>query len=330
MRSSLSVVTLMFVLATGCVSERPSGDDDDDGGGSGSGSAIDPDWLASGPVGTLATDSTHLYFAGQGGTLMRVPLAGGTPETLYTMPPITEGFGGVEAIYPAGNDIVFVTQVTDYQTSTTKSLLVVPKAGGAALELSTSQDSRSYLGVTIAGSNVYFSSFTSLLRVPLSGGAVTFVGESPNSVQYWALSPTIVGTDLYWAEGGELYRIPSTATHGEGVMFAELTAAPSIVGTTATSFVTALAPDLYDWPTQIAMVDRATGQVGAPVALGDQANQLVVVGNDVYAATFDGVVRVALGGGAVEHLTTESSMYVAATPDAVFVPNMTGITRIAL
>ncbi len=329
MRSSSLLMTLMFVLAAGCVSERPSGDDDDDGGGSGSGSAVDPGWLSTGSVGTLATDSTHLYFAGEDGTLARVPLGGGTPETLYTMPPITDGFGDVDAIYPAGNDVVFVTQVTDYQGATTKSLLVVPKAGGAARELSTSQDSRSYLGVTIAGSNVYFSSAYSLLRVPLAGGTVTFVGESPNSVRYWALSPTIVGDDLYWAEGGELYRIPSSATHGEGEMFAELTAAPSIVGTTATSFVTALSPGLYDWPTQVALVDRATGQAGAPVALGDQANQLVVVGSDVYAATFSGVVHVPLGGGAIEHLTTEASMYVAATPDAVFVPNMTGITRIA-
>jgi hypothetical protein len=334
MTSKQTIVTLLFVLATGCVTERPEGDDDGGGSGSGSGSALDPTWVESAYVGALAADDTHLYFANQtGGTLARKSLAGGAVETLFTAPAPTSqtAITGITAIYLGPNDIAFVVDEQDYTAQTQKrSLMTMPKAGGAARQLSTSQDSRAYLGATVEGSYVYFSTFTALLRVPLAGGTVTRVGESPNSVQYWAFSPTIIGDQLYWAELNSIYRVAANATDDDGRLFANLPGGGKILGTTPTSLVVGLSDPygLYDPATQFAEVDLVTGNVSAPIAFGEEIEGASVSGDDVFAATFHGAVRVPRSGGAPVVLTTEFSTSVTATDDAVFVGTSTGITRI--
>jgi hypothetical protein len=333
MFSKQTIVTLMFVLATGCVTERPEGDDD--GGGSGSGSAIDPEWVASPYVGTLAADDSHVYFAGQSdGSLSRVSLGGGTAEILYTapMPSSTTANVAITAIYLGPSDIAFVVDENDFIEGTQKrSLMTMPKAGGAAKELSTSPDSRAYLGATIEGSFVYFSTFTALLRVPLAGGTVTRVGESPNSVQYWAFSPTIIADQLYWAESNSIYRVAASATDDDGTLFATLPGGGTILGTTPTSLVVGLSDPygLYDPATQFAEVDLATGNVSAPIAFGEEIQDATLAGDDVFAATFHGLVRVARSGGAPVQVTTDFAFAVTATDDAVFVGTQTGIMRIA-
>jgi hypothetical protein len=331
---SKQMIVTLFVLATGCVTERPQGDDDGEGSGSGSGSAIDPSWVTSPYVGALATDSNHLYFAGQSdGALARVPLSGGAPETIYMAPSTTgDANAAVTAIYLGANDVAFVLDVSDFVAGTQqRTLFTIPKAGGTAKQLSTSQDSRSYLGATVEGSYVYFSTFTSLLRVPISGGTVELVGQSPNSVRYWVFSPTIVNGQIYWAESNSLYRIAANATDDEGTLFTSLPGGAKILGATTTSLVVGLSDPygLYDPATQFAEVDLATGSLSGPIAFGEEIQEATVAGGDVFAATFHGAVRVPRSGGSPVQLTTDFATSVAATDHAVFVGTSTGITRIA-
>jgi hypothetical protein len=337
MFSKQTIVTLMFVLATGCVTERPPGEGDDDGSGSGSGSAIDPSWVASPYVGALAADDSHVYFGGESdGTLARVSVNGGTPEVLYTAPPVTGAsnmaFTGISAIYLGPTDIAFVVDSSDFAAGTQqRTLMTIPKAGGTAKQLSTSNDSRAYLGATIEGSNVYFSTFTALLRVPIAGGTVQFVGESPTSVRYWAFSPTVIGGQLYWAEDHAIYRVAATATDGEGTMFAHTDYGMTIVGTTPTSLVVGVSSQLglYNPADQFAEIELATGTVSAFHPFGAQIRDAVVAGDDLFAATFDGVLRAPRSGAAPTTLMTGQSNAVTATASAVFVGTPTGITRIA-
>jgi hypothetical protein len=338
MFSKQTIVTLMFVLATGCVTERPAGDDD--GNGSGSGSAIDPNWVASPYVDSLAADDSYVYFASDRSqtesVLARVSVNGGTPEVLYTAPPadttVFTAFSRVTAIYLGPNDIAFVVSVGDLASGAQeRTLMTVPKAGGTVKELSTSNDSRSFLGATIEGSNVYFSSFTALLRVPLAGGAVQFVGESPNSVQYWAFSPTVIAGQLYWAENHEIYRVATTATGDDGTMFASTDYGMTILGTTPTSFVVGVStqPGLYNPANQFAEIDLATGTMSALHPLGGELVNAAVAGDDVFAATYQGLIRAPRSGAAPTTLTTDQSNAVAVTAGALFVGTPTGITRIA-
>jgi hypothetical protein len=56
----------------------------------------------------------------------------------------------------------------------------------------------------------------------------------------------------------------------------------------------------------------------------------VVAGDDLFAATYDGLIRAPRSGAAPTKLTTVQSNAVTANHDAVFVGTPTGITRIAL
>lgn len=288
---------------------------------------VEPGWL---PIsGTaLAADDQHLYVGGA--TLDRAPLAGGAPETLYTVPPVENGFAEIADIYLGPQDIVFVTATLDSSLAQTRSLLRIPKAGGPVTTLATSQDQRAFLGATIDGDNVYFTTFTSILRVPLAGGATKFVGESPNSVRYWCFSPTIVGDQLIWAEDAHLYAIAKSATNGDGAPLASLPGVGRIIGTDG-ALVVALSSQIANQggPESFVEVDPTTGATTAPIAFGRDIFQAIATDAHVWAAGFDGLLRVDRASGAAELVTQDAAFAVAASADAVFVATSDGITRVA-
>lgn len=323
------ILSLVFAAAA-CTTERPT-DVPVDGSGSGSGSGVDLDWVPNLTATALATDASYLYI-GTGPALARVPLAGGTPEPLYTAPSSADAVTVIEKIAVGPSDVVFVASSLDTTTGAQQlSLYRLPLAGGTATMLATSADSRSYLGITIAGTDVIYSTFTALYRVPLAGGASKFIAQSPRSVRYWIFSPTVLGANLVWAEGAELFSIPMTRT-GQGVALATLPGTGTIIGGDATKLVVALSSAIanQEGPTSFIEIDPATGAAAsAEIAIGHAANEAIATTTDVWAASLQGLVRVPRSGGAPEIVIPDPTFVVASSADAVFSATNAGIARIA-
>lgn len=291
---------------------------------------VDLDWVPGLTATALATDASHLYI-GTGPTLSRVPLAGGSPETLYTATGSPDTSNVIEKIVVGPADVVFVQSTLDTSTGAQQlSLYRIPLAGGAATMLGTSADPRSYIGMTIAGTDVIYSTFTALYRVPLAGGPTKFIAQSPRSIRYWIFSPIVLGANLVWAEGAELFSIPMSRT-GQGVSIATLPGTGTIIGGDATKLVVALSSAIanQEGPTYFIEIDPATGAAaGAEIAIGHVAQEVVATTTEVWAASLDGLVRVPRAGGAPEVVVKTPTFVVAASSDAVFTSTNAGIARI--
>lgn len=324
--------SLLAVVAAGCVTERA---DDGTGTGTGSGSGepdtIDERWSTAAHVSELAADSSHVYFVSDGVRLSRKAIAGGSEEALFQLDAAGDAFTMIIALHVGPSDIVFVTEAYDLETGySTRRLMTMPKTGGTARQLASSTDVRAYLGVTVDSTHAYFSSFTSLLRVPLAGGTVQFVGESPNSVRYWAFSPVLADRQLYWAEMSAIYRVSATGVDQEGTLVANIGGEARIIS--ADPFVVTASPsfDYSGLAESFAVIDPTTGTRGPDVPFGEEVDAAITAGDSVFAASRSGLIRVPLAGGTPEHVTTTAATALAATDDDVFVGTATGITRVTL
>lgn len=324
------ILSLVFAAAA-CTTDRPTDvPGDGSGSGSGTGLVVDLDWVSGLTATALATDASHLYI-GTGPTLSRVPLAGGVPETLYTAPASPQAVTVIEKIVVGPSDVVFVESALDTTTGGQQlSLHRIPLSGGAATMLASSADSRSYLGVTIAGADVIYSTFTALYRVPLAGGTSKFIAQSPRSIRYWIFSPTVLGTNLVWAEGAELFSIPMTRT-GQGVSIATLPGTGTIIGGDATKLVVALSTSVanQEGATSFIEIDPTTGAAASgSIEMGHVTHEAIATASDVWAASLDGLVRAPRDGSAAKVVITDPTFVVAASNDAVFTATNAGIARI--
>lgn len=128
-----------------------------------------------------------------------------------------------------------------------------------------------------------------------------------------------------------LYSIPLART-GEGTALAELPGVGTIIGGDASALVVALSLSIANQTGPLAFVEinPTTGAaLGAPVAIGHEANQAIATESDVWAATWDGLVRTPRAGGTPEIVITTPTLALAVSADAVFAPTETGIARIA-
>ncbi len=87
-----------------------------------------------------------------------------TSSTYTRAPSAPDVLGGIASLSVGATDVVIVETELDSTGGTKKTLSIIPKAGGAGGVLATSQDSRAFLGVTLDGEYVYYSSNTSVLR----------------------------------------------------------------------------------------------------------------------------------------------------------------------
>ncbi len=333
------VVSVAFAFTVGCVSERT--DDPDDGDGDGE-PEVEADWLLTSAVTALATDATHLYVVADGGSLLqRVPLAGGTPETLHALAtPAGDDFPPfIGSIYLGPDEVVFVVSDWGDIASGTgdKSLHAVSKGGGPPRELARSTDSRSFLGVTVADGNVYYSSAYAVSRVPLAGGTSQFVGESPDSTRYWIYSPVVIGADIYWTELGRVFRMAKNDPDKEGTVIAEVIGMATILAVDGTLVVGVAAHTETDYksydapPDHVVELDPATGALGTMMPLGIEAWGTTVDSQSVWGASpFDGIVRMRRDSGTVEAVVPAKTTTLAVSTGVLFFATETGVTRVSL
>ncbi len=137
--------------------------------------------LATGQAGpsALATDGTHLYWTNTaGGELMRLPLAGGTPERLVSGQSQPRKLAlGPTHVYWANRG--------------SSSIMKAPLAGGEATVVAA--DQADLEDVAVAGDILFWADGSSLLmKAPLAGGAASAVSQKPSGSRDIATSATHV------------------------------------------------------------------------------------------------------------------------------------------
>ena len=333
----LALVTFVSLLAA-CGPDGPEDGPTVDGGPGGTSGTLDIDWHPThAPALALAADSTHVYYATHD-RIQRVPVSGGEAEVLYAIPPAGGEtlFRSVSSLYLGPDEVVFVLSATQMNQSTTKSLLSVPRTGGAATTLAQSGDVRAFLGVSFDAEYVYYSSFTSLVRVPRAGGMPRFVGNSDQSVRYWMFSPVVTAETIDWAEGGALYRMAKSDVGGEGQAFAELPGVGAIIAREP-AYVVALSDQIafQSPPSSAVVVDPATGAVGPELPLPGMTSiapveQTVAASPEyLWAASIDGLWQTSRSGGAPARVLDGVIAAVTAGPDGVYAATQTAIVRSA-
>jgi hypothetical protein len=265
-------------------------------GGACSAGVCQPLTLASGQSVAIAVDTTSVYWSTVAGTLMKVPLGGGTSQTLAS-PNTTVFFLAVDA-----------TSVYWTETLTGGSLVKVPIAGGAtqtlAAEATTGQD---YGSIAVDATSVYYLASAApgagvVARMPVNGGTPqTLVSGSPSLRDFVGVNCPLPpagcnATTVYW--------MASTVDAGAGT----LTSVPADGGMQATlasglsPVAIAVNPASVYWsntdnPSAVMKVPVGGGM---PVTLASgHPTGIAVDGTSVYWTDFLGgtVMTVPVGGG---------------------------------
>jgi|GEM_PF-6549375 len=322
----VSLAISYAVLVVGCGSQRPESTVDG-APGDGSTSVVE-----SSRIGQLAADDHDLFYV-EDTAVKAIPLAGGTPTTLYTAVAPTGALTMIDRFVVGSSELLFVvSHIDDVTLATDETLFLVPKTGGTALALATSNDSRAFLGAAFDGNDVYFSTFDSMFRIPRTGGTTTFVGQSNGSTHYWVFTPVLTADQVYWAEGTNLYRMARTDSSKRGGLFATLPESESgKILAKGAKFVVALSPDLdfLAWPDAFVEIDSTTGAVGTRVPLA-VANilEVAVTNSYVWTASPTGLVRVPRAGGEPVQALAAACTSVVAAGSSMYAATNAGIMRI--
>ncbi len=139
----------------------------------------------------IAVGATSLYWTLSSGAVLTMPIAGGTPKTLYP------GGSGAEGIALDDRYLYWSTYFGG-------TILRMPLAGGTVDTLLTTD--RRPIGVAVDANNLYFSTFYgAVMQLPLAGGAPTTI--YPESTTFCS-GVAVNTTDLFLGTYSELYEIP--------------------------------------------------------------------------------------------------------------------------
>jgi hypothetical protein len=165
-------------------------------------------------VAGMAIDSTSLYWGTEGGALMRVDKAGGSPVTLASEQAwvYNPAVDSTNVYYGTGP---FPT-INGVSQGPSGAVVSVPLAGGTSRTLASGQDfSVDYIAVQ--GSYVYYATAPyppgssrpgSLMRVPIGGGAPTTLASESDRIDALAVD----SANLYW--GGHAIGLKSMPLAG--------------------------------------------------------------------------------------------------------------------
>jgi hypothetical protein len=179
----------------------------------------------------IVVDATSVYWTANGGSVMKVPIDGGTPTTLASGQSTPWGIavdatsvywvdvgngndGSVMKVPLAGGTPVVLAsgQITNHAGSlaidaariywsTDQGVEAMPLAGGTPEQLIVSTETPKIFGVD--ATNVYWAGYTSgILEAPLDGGAVMTLAPGTG------YAGTLQGTSLYYLVGQDVLTVP--------------------------------------------------------------------------------------------------------------------------
>jgi hypothetical protein len=298
----------------------------------------------------IAVDSRNVYWANAGerpsgsgtpramGTIMSVPIAGGTPVTLAS------GQAYPVGIAVDGDDVYWTNQGYPPGTLDTNvgTVMQVPRGGGVPITLAAGQPEPQ--GIAVAGSVVVWTLLGPIqsgavgpglvLTVPVGGGDITTVAttgpatavaSSPSGNAYWACAAGIESAPL---DGGP---IEPVTPRSMGAVWVALDAT-SVYWTTHTG---ALKDQFYQVmrtpiaggatvPLNTVADDAPIGGIAAlplPLAPGEKATHVYFTGACSHSSlnTWSGLCRVAPDGEGLTTLFTEDADFGAVAVDATSV-----------
>ena len=209
--ASTTVLLALAVMGAGCGGGASAGPGA--GGASGGGGSVGggtPIALASNEVGAwaIAVDATHVYWTNQDTrTVMKVPIAGGTPVML--------AMGATAAQLP-WDVAVDGGAVYWNEYASPGSVMTAPVAGGAPAAVAAQQNGPRNLA--IAGGNVFWINLWILgndsgavMKTPVAGGApiaLASAQDDPNGI-------AVDGESVYWTNlGGTIMKLPIARRRG--------------------------------------------------------------------------------------------------------------------
>jgi hypothetical protein len=267
----------------------------------------------------IAVDATSVYWldgmaSGGGGSVMKVPVAGGTPTTLAS--------GSTDAIER------FVVDATNvYWATWSGTIMKVPLGGGTPTKLCSYPGNRSTSAIAVDAANVYWSVYTgdAFMKVPLSGGvATTVLARQPgmNEIDDMAVD----ATSIYWVVMG------SSSPDGV-VMKMSLTSGVLTTLASGQQYPSRIAVDSTSvyWITAAGLLMKVPLGGGTSTTLTTSGRGFALDTANAYWTTAQAVMKVSLQGGIPTTLVQGISCgyYIAVDATSVYF-NGSGLMKIPL
>lgn len=262
----------------------------------------------------IAVDSSSVYWTNAGvslsdGSVMKVPVGGGTPTTLVSSVPNPRAIA-VDATS------VYYWFMRNPQGVTVSS---VPLGGGTPTIVSSGQGLEP--SIAVAGSYLYgvtWNNYGVVLKIPIAGGSATNIALNQNQPD----SVAVDATNVYWASYGASKVLKAPIGGGTVTTIAQTKTPPGLVTVDATNVYWADDPDNFGTG-GILMAAPVGGGTPTTLFAGKSLYRIQSIASDgtnvYWIDSLDTVNKLPIGGGTPTTLATGQTSSAAIAVDATSV-----------